>query len=292
MKSRLFEIIYILLGKGTATARELAERFEVSPRTIYRDIDALSLAGVPVYAKKGKNGGISLLEGYTLDKALLSDAERDDIMMGLQTLKATGYPDGALEKLGALFRHDENWISVDFSGWDEYEKDKFDIVKTAVRSRNVIEFTYYNSYGKVSRRRAEPLQLLFRGKAWYLLAWCRRKESVRLFKLARMRGIAILDETFVRDVPEMKNAPMEPGITTEVLLHISPQAAYRVYDEFAPGNVEKNDDGSFAVRMTAPVDEWVYGYILSFGRYAQVVSPGDVRDVVKRKLEEALEQYG
>ncbi len=117
---RLFEIIYLLLDKGQMTASELASHFEVSVRTIYRDIDRLSISGVPIYTNVGKNGGIALMDGYTLDKSILSDAEQNEILMALQSLKAVEYPDpdGLLTKLGTFFKkNQQSWIEVDFTGW-------------------------------------------------------------------------------------------------------------------------------------------------------------------------------
>ena len=116
---RLFQILYLLLEKGTITAPELSRALEVSVRTIYRDIDALSLAGVPVYATQGKNGGVSLLPNYAFDKALLTDEEQNQILYAIQSLRAVDQPvDALLSKLGGLFqKQNASWIEVDFSRW-------------------------------------------------------------------------------------------------------------------------------------------------------------------------------
>lgn len=120
-ESRLFKIVYYLLEKGQATAPELAEKFEVSVRTIYRDIDALSGAGISIYAEAGRNGGIHLMNNFVLDKAVLSEEEKQEILVALQSINITKNNSSSqtLQKLSAMFQlHSENWLEVDFSGWE------------------------------------------------------------------------------------------------------------------------------------------------------------------------------
>ena len=189
--SRLFEIVYILLDKKAVTARELAEHFEVSVRTIYRDIDALSSAGVPVYANQGKGGGITLLDDFVLNKSVLSEQEQNDILVALQNLSATRYPniDFVLSRLSSLFKKkDLSWIEVDFSPWgsDEKHKKNFDLLKMAIVSNRVITFDYFNTSGVKSSRRAEPVKLIFKDRAWYLIAYCYERDADRAIWSARV----------------------------------------------------------------------------------------------------------
>ena len=117
-ESRLFRILYYLLDKGHATAPELAEKFEVSVRTIYRDVDAISSAGIPIYVTTGRNGGIRFLDDYVLDKSFFSDSEKLEILSSLQSLSAVQYPEveTVLKKLGAIFQIGlTDWIDVDYS---------------------------------------------------------------------------------------------------------------------------------------------------------------------------------
>ena len=125
--SRLFEIVYILMNKKNTTAKELSEHFEVSQRTIYRDIDTLSQAGIPIYTNKGKGGGIGLMEHFVLNKSVLSEQEQNDILSALQGFKVTSYSDTnqVLSKLNSLFgSKNTDWIEVDFSYWNSKEEDK------------------------------------------------------------------------------------------------------------------------------------------------------------------------
>ena len=147
---RLFEIVYLLQSRPRMTARELAKRFEVSVRTIYRDIDALSAAGVPVYAARGGGGGVGLLPGYVLDRSLLTDGEQDEILYALRAMAAAGMGGAALEKLAGLFQKSgDGWLEVDFSPWGSgpAEKRVFATLKTAILSRREIAFDYYSARG-------------------------------------------------------------------------------------------------------------------------------------------------
>jgi len=171
---RLFEIIYLLLNKERVTARELAERFGVSTRTIYRDIDTISLAGIPVYTEKGKGGGISLLPDFVLSKSVFSEQEQNEILSMLHGLSQLQSADSAqlLQKLSAIFNKTAaNWLEVDFSDWNFEREDFWSDLKTAILSRRIAEFDYYSTYSEKTHRRVEPIQLWFKSKAWYLRAY-------------------------------------------------------------------------------------------------------------------------
>lgn len=206
--SRLFEIVYLLLERRSVTARELAERFEVSPRTIYRDVDALAQAGIPVYADRGQGGGIRLMEQFVLNKSLLSVKERRELLASVQGMQAVREEEvqPLLEKLSSLFGAErEDWIEVDFSPWTSSgELGKyFQLLKEAILNRQVVCFSYSAANGSTVERTAEPHRLFFRGYDWYLLAWCRIRSDFRYFKLTRMRGLATLPEHFEkRNIPE------------------------------------------------------------------------------------------
>lgn len=190
-ESRLFRIIYYLLDKGKSTAPELAEKFEVSVRTIYRDIDIISSMGIPVYAMQGKGGGITLLDNFVLDKSLLSTREKEQILMALQGIIVTepNNSDELLTKLGSLFQtKNTNWIEVDFSNWVKRNpsQDIFQLMKSAIFSRNVISFQYFSSNRESTKRRVEPLKLVFKSKDWYLYGFCLIRNDYRFFKLTRI----------------------------------------------------------------------------------------------------------
>jgi predicted DNA-binding transcriptional regulator YafY len=259
--NRLFEIVYVLLNGETVTAKQLAERLEVSVRTIYRDIELLSGAGIPVYMSKGRGGGIRLLDGFVLDKSLLSEREQQEILTALHGLKAVRDPDAdaVLSRLGALFgRRDYRWLEVDFSNWGNRREDVFTPLKTAVLERRVVTFDYVGLAGEKSAREAEPLQLWFKNRFWYVKAWCRTRQAFRLFKLSRMRNVRVTPQTFERawDDAEWPN-PADAGRRPEVelTLRLEPAAAHRVYDEFDESETTRLEDGRFIVRVSFPEDE-------------------------------------
>lgn len=293
--NRLFEIVYLLLKRKTITAKELANRFEVSTRTIYRDVEILSNAKIPIYTTKGKGGGISLLDDYVLNKSILSEEEQNQILFALQSMEKINNQSEKkiLEKVSTIFNKSKtNWIEVDFSDWGTIgeTENTFQLIKEAVLNRQVLEFIYYNSYGQENKRKVEPLQIYFKDKAWYLKAYCRKKQDYRLFKISRMKDIRILEESFERELsPIVDKKQNIKTITLE--LEISKDMAYRVYDEFKKENITQKTNGDFIVKVQYPENDWVYGYILSFGEYIKVISPEHVKKWVKEKLEKAIKNY-
>ena len=284
---RLFQIVYLLLEKGTITAPELARALEVSVRTIYRDVEALSIAGVPVYAAQGKNGGVSLMPNYAFDKALLSDDEQNQILFAIQSLRAAEQPvDALLSKLGGLFQKgNPNWIEVNFSRWGLNHTDsrKFEQLKTALIEKRALEIVYCSSSGETNRRVILPLKLVFKDKSWYLQAYCRMAEDYRVFKVNRIVELAVLDERFADPPDELP--PLEPDFPvqpeyTRIFLRCSPAIAFRIYDEFDRSSIEKQPDGSLLVTAYFPQDGWVVGYLHSFGVDLEILEPKEIREVV------------
>lgn len=297
--SRLFGIVYILLEKRMATAQELAERFEVSVRTIYRDIDVLCSAGIPVYASQGKGGGIRLLEDFILNKAVLSEKEQKEILIGLQSLSATQYPDTnlVLSKLSSIFKkQDMSWIEVDFSPWgsDEKEKENFNRLKESVINNMIIIFEYFNTNGEKSTRRVEPKKLIFKDKAWYLKGYCLYQKADRTFKITRMINIEITKELCKQNHREEGSTYADVQKSFKLIniqFRISNEGAYRVYDDFKEKDILKNEDGSFTVNTSMPEGEWLYNYILSFGTTMEVIEPKIVRNMIASRIERMFEKY-
>lgn len=293
--NRLFEIIYILLKEKTMTAKELAEYFGVSVRTIYRDIDVLSTANIPIYTNKGKGGGIKLMDGFVLDKNLLTEEEQNQILFALQGMQKISNEDeqDILKKISFIFQKDKaDWVEVDLSSWGSSKErnQNFALMKQAILQKKVLEFVYYNSNGEESTRQAEPLQIYFKDKAWYLKAYAREAQSYRLFKITRMKEIEMLEETFERELPNIIERESHFR-SIQLLLEISPKMAYRVYDEFEAENITKKSNGNFLVEVEFPENDWLYGYILSFGESAKVLAPEHVKKRIKEKLKKSLRNY-
>ena len=295
--NRLFEIIYILLHKKRVSARELAGQFGVSTRTIYRDIDTLSLAGIPVYTEKGKGGGISLLPDFVLNKSILSEQEQNEILAALHGLQSARPSEASqvLGKLSAVFNKTAaNWLEVDFSDWS-WANTSFDDFKAAILGRRIAEFDYFNRYGEKTFRRIEPVQLWFKSRAWYVRGFCLTKQDMRLYKLSRVKNLVVTDKHFAeRDLLDAPDASAENDGWKQpatIKLRIAPEMAYRAYDEFDEAMMEKQADGSFVVSITWTEDNWTYGFILSFGEYIEVLEPAHMREIIKDKAQKISEKY-
>ncbi len=293
--SRLFHILYYLLNKERATAPELAEKFEVSQRTIYRDIEALSGAGIPVYAEPGRNGGISLLQDFVLDRALLSRQEKQETLSALQSISATGsaLAMDTLAKLSALFHiEDAGWLEVDFSRWGKKSADssKFEQLKTAVIQHREINIVYENTNIQTSVRTVQPLKLSYKSKEWYLKAFCLEKQDFRMFKLNRILHLDVLDQTFVPKLyPEAE--PDYGQTCPKIALLFSKEIAYRIYDEFDETQIARQDDGDFLVSARLPVDQWLIGYLLSFGAQVEVKEPAYLREILAAQAREIFQKH-
>ena len=289
-------MIYILLHRKSISARELAEQLGVSRRTIYRDIDTLSLAGIPIYTEQGKGGGISLLPDSVLNKSILSEQEQNEILTalhGLSNLKISE-ANQVLRKLSTIFNKTAtNWLEVDFSDWSG-TNDYFNDFKTAILERRIAEFDYYNSYGDKTFRRIEPIQLWFKSKAWYLRGFCLTKQGLRVYKLSRVKNLKLTEEHFSKrdmlDTQEDSPAHEEQREIT-VKLRIEPEMKYRVLDEFDESVIEQQPDGSFIVTVLWPEDHWVYGFLLSFGEYVEVLEPDHLRAILKDKGQKISAKY-
>lgn len=301
MINRLLGMIYILMKQGTVTAAELSERFEVSVRTIYRDMDTLSAAGIPIYARRGKNGGICLTEQFVLDKMLITKEEQQEILSGLISLRETR-ADGEkniLQKLGEFFKTDPvDWLAIDLSDWSGSRKQLYEDIKHAVLERRLVRFDYYGKMGEMSRRTVEPVQLLFKEYTWYLRAFCRERNAWRIFKLFRMKRLEVLSEVFVpRDGSDGEAGAgaedqKEPALSSAVIdIRIDRKEAYRIYDRFGEEEIEALPEGDFLVHMHADVDDWVYGVILSFGSSAEVLAPEEIRQEVRQRILDMAERY-
>lgn len=294
--NRLFRILYYILEKGKVRANQLADRFEVSVRTIYRDIDSLSSAGIPIYTTQGKGGGIEIAKDYVLSKSLLSENEKKQIMLALQVLDNTTkqYENDLLTKLSALFKiKSTNWIEVDFNNWQNnqmYEK-TFNDIKSSILNKYTISFSYFNSNEKETSRSVKPVRLLSKNQDWYLYALCLLRNDFRYFKLSRIKNLEIHTEKFEDNFDDIiLKKEMSHNNTIHIKVKFEHKVAFRVYDEINNEIIE-DAKGNLYTEMEIPNDYNLYSYILSFGDGAEVLEPKEIRMQIKKMISKMAEKY-
>lgn len=297
---RLIQIVFLLLRHENITARQLAEELGVSARTIYRDINILSIAGIPIMSQKGYGGGLSLLQGFSLDKYFFTQTEQSNIVQALQILKSSNYPDAdkLLNKVAGLFSHNlqSEWLEIDFSHWGSPEKERNNMtsLERAIINKYVITFTYFNTELAITSQTAEPLKLVFKSHAWYLIAYSRRKNNIRTYKMSRIRDLQITNQLFDRRLPEdfsLTPAYKEEYNTPVFVLHFSEKIAYKVYDEFQEKYIKKLDDGTLEVTFRYQLSDWTFLYLLSFGEYVKIIEPVEAKNILKEKARKIFSMY-
>lgn len=284
---RLLGILTILLRQGRATAPELAARFEVSRRTINRDIDRLCQAGIPVESRAGYGGGFSIREGYRLPENLLTAEEMEAIFAGVQGLDSVAQAAHAPSLRDKLAPPEEDWISIDLGACrDEALARRFAQIRAAIRERRVLEIRYLYANGD-SVRRVEPHRLVYRWGGWYLAAFCRLRGDWRLFRLGRIRALEGTQERFARrPVPEAMllpnpNAPLYP-----LAGRLNPQCRHYALEEGA--QVEAGPDGWLRVRLDFANPEARLRWALRFGDDLEVTEPESLRQEIARRAETLL----
>ena len=261
---RLFEIVYLLMDRGTATTGELARKLEVSERTV----------------RRGKGGGVHLMDGYVLDRSVLSEREQDDIMAALSALNRTGASDDASDetavRLGRLFqRENVNWLDMDFSFWGAPPNYRaaFDTIRDAAIGRHPLSFVYFDAEGNRTERTVEPAQLMFKV---FRIDW---------------ETLDVLPETFeARELPALDEGGHMKGDDV-LVMRFAAQAESRVREEFAPETIAREADGSWLVTLTCDITERTRYYLLSFGPLLEVLEPPDVRAWLLKHAEAVARTY-
>lgn len=306
---RMIAIIVSLIRKNRIQAKELAEMFDVSVRTIYRDIEAINQAGIPIITYQGINGGVSIAEGYKLDKNVLSNSELAAIVTVLQGIPTAPWNinnQALLEKLKSVvppshlesFNLKTQQFFVDLSSWGSnalLEK-KVDTLKLAIELSKSVEFNYCNMKGELTLREVEPYTLILKAQKWYLYAFCKNRNDFRMFKLSRIRDMRMTDTGFVRREINLKELPWNrewagTERTMEVVLKFDSEIKTVAGEWFGFESLEPCDDGRFMVKSAMPEDNWLLGFILSFGNHVEVVEPEYLREKIKDVAKEICKIY-
>ena len=296
---RLIGILSVLLQEEKTTAPELAERFEVSRRTINRDIEDLCKAGIPIRTTQGTGGGISIMDGYRMDRTILTSKDMQMILAGLRSLDSvsgSSYYGRLMEKIQAgssEFIIGRDSILIDLSSWyRETLAPKIETIQDAIGDRRSIRFLYYAPSGE-SRRTVEPYYLVFRWSSWYLWAWCTDRKDYRLFKLNRMDQVTETDQEFT-----CREAPM-PDLSTEKIFSggikvkalFTQDMKWRLVEEFGPQCFTETGDGKLLFTAHYTDMENLVTWFMTFGAKAEVLEPAEARDIIRRNAEETLQIY-
>ena len=296
---RLIGILSILLQKEKCTAPELAEKFEVSRRTINRDIDTLCKAGIPVSTLQGAGGGIRIMEGYRMDRTLLTSRDMQMILAGLRSLDSvsgSSYYAQLMEKLQAGasdFVSGRDSMLIDLSSWyKESLAPKISLIQDTIEERRQIAFHYFAPGGE-SVRMAEPYYLIFKWSSWYVWGWCRKREDFRMFKLNRMEELKKTEEKFAPKqvpMPDLSNERIFPAnIRVKVLFE--PDAKWRLVEEFGPHCFKEQEDGRLLFEMDYTDESSLMGWLLTFGETARVLEPAEVREKLLKTAESIAAIY-
>ena len=297
---RLIGILSVLLQEEKTTAPELAERFEVSRRTINRDIEDLCKAGIPIRTTQGTGGGISIMDGYRMDRTILTSKDMQMILAGLRSLDSvsgSSYYGRLMEKIQAgssefIIGRDSSLI--DLSSWyRETLAPKIETIQDAIGDKRSIRFLYYAPSGE-SRRTVEPYYLVFRWASWYLWAWCTDRKGYRLFKLNRMDQVTETDQEFIcreAPMPDLSTEKIFPG-GIKVKALFTQDMKWRLVEEFGPQCFTETGDGKLLFTADYTDMENLVTWFMTFGAKAEVLEPAEARDIIRGNAEETLKIYG
>ena len=299
---RLLSILMILLHRRKITASELAHYFEVSVRTIQRDMDSLAVAGIPLYASVGKDGGYRLIDTYRLDEKFLTKDEMDTliaVLTGFQGTLTNRSIRTIFEKLQGLPQSESTLdkLVINLAPWGANQQfhETLRMIENAIDQKKLLHFTYYDLYNNETNRTVEPYTLVLKINTWYLFAYCRLRGDYRFFKILRMFDLTIQDTVFSPrdDIPERKPwEELDYSRTAEsILLKFQETARARLTDLFGPREWTASEDGSILISCFFPIDEWVISLILSYGSEVEVLKPHSLREEIIRRIEANIKIY-
>ena len=297
---RLIGILSVLLQEERVTAPELAEKFEVSRRTINRDIEDLCKAGIPVCTSQGAGGGISIMDGYRMDRTLLTSKDMQMILAGLRSLDSVSgshYYGQLMEKIksgSSDFVSGRDSMLIDLSSWyKEMIAPKIELIQDAIEERRLLTFRYYAPGGD-SVRTIEPYYLVFKWSSWYVWGWCTARKDFRMFKLNRMDAL-LKDEAGFDSrkvpIPDLSIQRIFPG-KIRVKALFTNDSKWRLVEEFGIHCFTEKEDGTLLFTADYTDQENLLCWLLTFGAKVEVLEPVEVRDKLIRIANNIISQYG
>ena len=296
---RLLAIVTILLQQEKVTAPALAERLEVSRRTIHRDIDDICKAGIPITTSQGANGGISIAEGFKLDKNVFTTDELQDIITGLSSLQSisdTVKIQSLISKLnpgGSADSSTGGQIHIDLASYYKASiTDKINLLKRAIAEKRLVSFDYYSEKGHFARK-IEPYFIFFRWAAWYVLGYCVDRNDFRLFKLNRIWNHKLLDEFYTpREIPDHKlDFDHCFSDQNQIAILFDPSVKYRIVEEYGPNCFTAAEDGWLLFKTGYTNRDFIITWVLGFGDKARVLEPPDIAQEIKNKAKNMVKLY-
>lgn len=294
---RLVGILSILLQKEKVTAPELAERFEVNRRTISRDIEELCKAGIPIVTTQGQGGGISIMDGYRMDRTLLTNKEMQDILAGLRSLDSVNGTKRYVQLMDKLsvgssdFMTGNQSVLIDLSSWYQNAlSSKIEVIRNAIDSRIELDFHYYSPKGE-SRRQIEPYYLIFKWSSWYVWGWCREREDFRLFKLNRMEDVNCNGHTFEGRECPLPDVSIFPG-EIEIKALFKPEYKWKLVEEYGPNCYVEQEDGRLLFRSDFANKDYLIDWLLRFRDGVELIEPEEIRAEMQKLLESMSKVYG
>ena len=281
---RMIGILAVLLQQEKVTAPWLAEKFEVSRRTINRDIERLCMAGIPIVTSRGAGGGISVMEGYKIDRTLLTSSDMQAILAGLRSLDSVSGTGRYVQLMDRLLPGASDLLSgdphilIDLSSWYKTAlAPKIELLHEAIENSRLVSFSYHAPSGESSRL-VEPYDLIFRWAGWYLWGWCRTREDFRLFKLNRMTELADAGSFEKRpaSLPNLSQERVFPHVF-QVKARIEPEYRWRLIEEYGADSFQEQEDGSLLFTFGFTDKTGIVGWIASFGGGAELLEPEELR---------------
>lgn len=286
---RLIGILSILLKREKVTAPELASIFEVSRRTIQRDLDALSRAGIPLRTVQGAGGGVSIMENYRMNQSLLTGADMQAILAGLRSLDSvsgTGEYARLMEKLcpgASRMLPGDAHILIDLASWYKADlSEKIGLIRAAIEQSRLISFHYLSPAGE-SDRVIEPYYLLFQWSSWYVWGWCLTRQAFRLFKLNRMAALARGDAFAPRPapLPDVSDQRVFPA-NFQVKMRVSPAFKWRLIEEYGAASFTEKENGDCLFSAGFTDREQALSWALSFQGEAELLEPEALRAEIQK----------
>ncbi|MGL4772678.1 MAG: helix-turn-helix transcriptional regulator [Clostridium sp.] len=298
---RLISIINLLNNNGRMTTKELASHFEVSTKTIQRDMEAIEMAGIPLVTHKGYNGGYEILENFRITKSVMNKEEAKilkKLLEGISISYESKEIKSLNEKLSII--SDDGMVELDdklileFSHWGSNKelKEKITLLDNAIDSRIVITFNYVNLKGEKCKRSIEPYRLVYKGSNWYVYGFCLVKNDFRLFKIRRIKDLIFEDITFVsREIKKITFFSESRENNIELVLKVN-KTFLGFLDDIYEDFIIMNEDEEFIyVKYYLPEDNWLYGMLLSMGEGIEVLEPKSVREIISNKIKLINDKY-